>query len=123
MADIAKKRIEIRKSRQRRIRQKVSGTAERPRFCVRRSLGHVYAQIIDDVTGTSLVQVSSLSKDVKEKASGKSKSEVSVLVGSLIGEAAKAKGVESVVFDRGGYLYHGRVKALADAARESGLKF
>lgn len=123
MADIAKKRIEVRKSRQRRIRQKISGTADRPRFCVRRSLNHIYAQIIDDTAGTSLVQVSSLNKEIKSQGNEKSKGDIAKLVGRLIGQAAKEQGLESVIFDRGGYLYHGRVKALADAARESGLKF
>ena len=119
----AKARIRIRKSRHYRIRRAVSGTPERPRLCVRRSLKHIYAQIVEDESNGSLVQISSLSKAVLNVAEGKNKTEKAQLVGKLIAEIAMEKGIAEVVFDRGGYLYHGRVKALADAARETGLKF
>jgi large subunit ribosomal protein L18 len=95
----------------------------RPRLCVRRSLKHIYAQIIEDDSSRSLIQVSSLSKNIQNSAESKNKTEKARLVGRLIGETAKEKGIKEVVFDRGGYLYHGRVKALAEAARETGLKF
>ena len=121
MQNIAKTRIQVRNSRHRRIRRQITGTADRPRLAVRRSVGHIYAQLIDDETGKSLGQVSSLHKEIA--GDKKSKLESSKLVGQKIGALAKEKGIEGVVFDRGGYLYHGRVKALADAAREAGLKF
>ena len=106
-----------------RVRRKVVGTAERPRLAVFRSLGHVYAQIIDDSRGETLVAGSSLEGEVKGKKNGQSKTEVAKLVGALIGKRAKQAGISTVVFDRGGYKYHGRVKALADGAREGGLVF
>jgi large subunit ribosomal protein L18 len=124
--NMAKKRVISRGTRARRIRKKVSGTGERPRLCVRRSLNHVYAQLIDDEKGVSLIQVGSLGKEFAAKVAGLekvTKSGVSKLVGELLAEKAKAKGVNKVVFDRKGYLYHGRVKALADAARSKGLQF
>jgi large subunit ribosomal protein L18 len=108
-----------------RIRKKVSGAAERPRLAVFRSQGHIYAQVIDDEAGRTLCSASSLDADFK--ADGKLKSGANVAaakkVGQLIATRAKEKGIQAVVFDRGGFHYHGRVKALADAARESGLKF
>ena len=104
-----------------RIRKKVSGTTERPRLAVFRSLEHIYAQVIDDTAGQTLVAASTLDKDLRD-AAGK-KSELAAKVGALIGERAKAAGIERVVFDRGGYQYHGRIKALAEAAREAGLDF
>lgn len=110
-----------RKNRHTRIRKKVVGTSERPRLCVFRSLKNMYAQLADDGTGNIVVAVSSLNPGVKGQAG--SKTENAKLVGKLIGEQAKQKGIDQVVFDRGGYKYHGRVKALADAAREAGLKF
>ena len=100
------------------IRTKVSGTAEQPRLTVFRSNAQIYAQVIDDLSGKTLASAGSLS--IKDKMT---KTEKAVQVGKLIAEAAKKAGVEAVVFDRNGYLYHGRVKALADAAREAGLKF
>jgi large subunit ribosomal protein L18 len=105
-----------------RIRKKLEGTAERPRLNVYRSLNHIYAQVIDDLTGTTLVACSTAEG---EKANRRTGGNVAAAkqVGKTIAERAKAKGIEQVVFDRGGYLYHGRVKALADAAREGGLKF
>lgn len=122
-ADKAKIRQESRNARHERIRKKISGTAERPRFCVRRSLNNMYAQIIDDKSGKSLLQISSLSADLREKGKELSKTEISKVLGTLIATKALAAGIENVVFDRGGYLFHGRVKAVAEAAREAGLKF
>ncbi|WP_017296428.1 50S ribosomal protein L18 [Geminocystis herdmanii] len=106
-----------------RIRKKVSGTPERPRLAVFRSNLHIYAQIIDDVSQHTLVSASTVDKELKEKLATTSNSEASAEVGKLVAQRALAKGIEQVVFDRGGNLYHGRVKALADAARESGLNF
>jgi large subunit ribosomal protein L18 len=106
-----------------RIRKKIDGTAARPRLSVRRSLSHIYAQIIDDVSGKSLLNLSSLSPEVKAAADGKSKTETSKELGKLVAQKAIAAGIKNVVFDRGGYLFHGRVKAVADAAREAGLEF
>jgi len=120
----ARKRLEGRDRRHRRVRKKVVGTTERPRLCVFRSGKHIYAQIINDQVGRCMLTVSSLSPDVRQKLKGEeNKTAVSVLVGKTIAEKAKGMGVEAVAFDRGGYLYHGRVKALADGAREAGLKF
>ena len=106
--------------RHKRVRGKIFGTAEKPRLSVYRSTNHIYAQIIDDVKGVTLCSASSLSKECT--ASGGNK-EGAKLVGQLIAKAALAKGIENVVFDRGGYLYHGRVQELAEGAREAGLKF
>lgn len=106
-----------------RVRKKVSGTPERPRLCVYRSLTNIYAQIIDDTNGITLVSASSLDKDLKaELASGGNKAAAKA-VGQAVAKRAKDKGIETVTFDRGGYLYHGRVKELADGAREAGLNF
>jgi large subunit ribosomal protein L18 len=106
------------------IRKKISGTAERPRLTVYRSLGNIYGQIIDDIAGKTLVAASSISKEVKaELAGAKSKKAKSALVGKIIAKKALEKNIKNVVFDRNGLLYHGRVKALADGAREGGLKF
>ena len=109
--------------RHRRVRAKLAGTAERPRLNVFRSLNHIYAQVIDDAAGVTLAAASTLDKEVAGKAGGKSKKDQATLVGSAIAERAKSAGIEQVVFDRGGYRYHGRVKALADAARKGGLQF
>ena len=111
-----------------RVRKKVFGTAERPRFNVYRSLNHIYAQVIDDRAGNekggvTLAAASTMDKDVKAQIEGLTKSDAAKVVGKVLAERALAKGVETVVFDRGGYLYTGRVKALADGAREAGLKF
>lgn len=111
------------KRRHQRIRKKVSGTAERPRLAVFRSNLHIYAQVIDDVAQHTLVAASTLDKELKGKVSSTSNSEASAEVGKLIAQRALSKGIEQVVFDRGGNLYHGRVKALAEAARENGLNF
>ncbi|MDO8584325.1 MAG: 50S ribosomal protein L18 [bacterium] len=106
----------------RRVRAKIHGTAERPRLAVYRSLAHIEAQVIDDVRGTTLVSARDL--DIAEnERKGKKKSELAAVVGALVAERAKAKGVTQVVFDRRDKRYHGRVRALADAAREAGLKF
>lgn len=123
--DKAKQRILERERRADRVRKTVFGTPERPRLCVRRSLKHIYAQIIDDTTGRSLVQVGSRGKEFIDRCEGKpvNKSEKSKIVGELIAEKALAKGITKVVFDRKGYLFHGRVKVVADAAREKGLVF
>ncbi len=104
-----------------RIRKKVHGTNERPRLAVHRSLKHVYAQIIDDLSGRTLLGVSDQAKDISVKEGGKVAA--SFAVGKLLGERAAAAGIKQVVFDRGGYPYHGRVKAVADGARKSGLEF
>jgi large subunit ribosomal protein L18 len=108
--------------RKKHIRKSVIGTVERPRLCVFRSSRHIYAQIIDDRTGTTLVAASSLSPELRERGDGGNRDGARA-VGQLIGERALAKGVDAVVFDRNGFRYHGRVAALADAAREAGLKF
>ena len=106
-----------------RVRMKVSGTTERPRLCVYRSLGHIYAQVIDDRTGKTLVSASSVDGETKKDLKSGGNIAAAKVIGKSIAERAKAAGVDKVVFDRGGYKYHGRVKALADAAREAGLQF
>ena len=108
----------VRQKRHRRVRKNLSGTAEAPRMNVYRSLNHIYVQIIDDTKGVTLVSASTMEKAVKEKIADMTK-----VVGMTAGERAKEKGIETVVFDRGGYLYTGRVKAVADGAREAGLNF
>jgi large subunit ribosomal protein L18 len=122
-ADKAVIRLGNRKARHERIRKKIEGTAARPRLCVRRSLNHIYAQIVDDGSGKSLLQVSSLSPELKSAVEGKNKVETSKEIGKLVAQKAQAAGIKQVVFDRGGYLFHGRIKAVADAAREAGLEF
>jgi large subunit ribosomal protein L18 len=109
--------------RHRRVRAKVEGTAARPRLCVFRSLGHIYAQIINDDKGETLVAASTLEPGIEGDLKGKAKIARAELVGSLVAKRAISQGIEQVVFDRGGYLYHGRVKALAEGARQGGLKF
>ena len=113
----------IRVARHYRQRKDIVGTAERPRLNVYRSTTHIYAQVIDDTVGNTLVAASTLDADIKGKLEGKSKVEQAALVGELVGARAKTKGVSKVVFDRGGYLYTGRVAALADGARKAGLDF
>ncbi len=110
-----------RKKRHHRIRNKVSGTVEKPRLSIYRSDAHMYAQLIDDVAGNTLTQASTLDKALNLEKTGNV--EAAKAVGTLIAERAKEKGIEEVVFDRSGYIYHGRVAALAEAAREAGLKF
>lgn len=109
--------------RHKRVRKKVSGTPERPRLCVFRSLRHIYAQIIDDEHGVTLAAASTLSPEIRDKIKTGGNIEAAKLVGQLIAKKALEKGIKRVVFDRGGYKYHGRVKALAEAAREAGLEF
>ncbi len=106
-----------------RIRKKVKGTESRPRLAVFKSNNYVYAQVIDDRTGQTIVAASSLEKEFRNKFGGKLNIEVASFIGKTIGERAKAKGISTVVFDRGGYIYHGRIKSLADAARSAGLEF
>jgi large subunit ribosomal protein L18 len=109
--------------RHQRMRNKIAGTPERPRLNVFKSSKHIYAQVIDDATGTTLVSASTLDKELRDKVAELTKSEAAKLVGKAVGERAKEKGINAVVFDRGGYIYHGRVKLLAEGARESGLEF
>ena len=118
-----KTRTESRLKRHIRVRKNVSGTLDRPRICVFRSLAEIYAQVIDDEAGNTLVSASTLDHELRTKLEGKNKTEQAKLVGQAIAERAKAKGIGKVVFDRGGYQYMGRVKALADGAREGGLEF
>jgi large subunit ribosomal protein L18 len=106
-----------------RVRRHVNGTPDRPRLAVFRSLSHIYAQVINDVERKTIASASDVESDVKSKSAGKKKQEVAAMIGGLIAERAKAQGVTKVVFDRGGFVFHGRVKALAEAAREGGLEF
>jgi large subunit ribosomal protein L18 len=114
---------EARDRRHRRVRSKVEGTVERPRLNVFRSLQHIYAQVIDDTAGHTLASASTIDGEVSAQCAGLNKTDCARLVGKAIAARAKAAGVNMVVFDRGGYQYHGRVKALAEAAREAGLEF
>jgi large subunit ribosomal protein L18 len=123
IVNVAKERREARQKRQVRVRRKVQGSQERPRLCIFRSARHIYAQIIEDTTGTTLVSVSTVVKDVSGDLKVSGNVEAAKLVGKKIAERALAKNITQVVFDRNGFLYHGRVKALADAAREAGLSF
>lgn len=116
-------RNEVRKIRHERVRKKISGTSARPRLCVYRSLNHIYAQIIDDAAGSTLVSASTLDKEVALKVSELGKKEASKIVGKTVAERAMAAGIKDVVFDRGGYIYTGRVAELAAGAREGGLSF
>ncbi len=118
-ADKNRKRV----ARHFRQRNKISGSAVRPRLSVFRSAKHIYAQVIDDVKGVTLASASTMDPEVKAKLSGKNKTEEAMLVGETVGNRAKAKKINEVVFDRGGFLYTGRVAALADGARKAGLKF
>ncbi len=120
---MAKSRSAARIHRHVRVRVKVSGTSGRPRLNVFRSLSEIYAQIIDDSAGNTLVAASSVDKELREKMKGLKKAEQAKLVGQTVAERAKSKGIETVVFDRGGFRYVGRIKALADGAREGGLQF
>ncbi len=112
-----------RKRRHARVRARVNGTPARPRLCVFRSLNHIYAQIVDDSVRHTLVSASSLDPDIKNKITGKKKTESAEMVGGLVAQRALDKGIKQIAFDRGGYKYHGRVKALAEAARKAGLDF
>ena len=109
--------------RHKRVRAKISGTAERPRLDVFRSAKNIYAQVIDDTTGNTLVSASTLDKDIKAEAANGGNKAAAKLVGESVGKKALEKGIDTVAFDRGGFLFHGRVKELADGAREAGLKF
>lgn len=113
----------VRKARHIRSRKYINGTDERPRLNIYRSLNHIYAQIINDIDGNTLVSASTLDAEVKAKLEGKTKKEAACIVGETIGERAKAKGISKVVFDRGGYLYTGRVAEVANGARKAGLDF
>jgi len=116
-------RNEARLRRHRRVRKRVFGTPERPRLNVFRSLNNIYAQVIDDVSGHTVVSASTLDPEIREALVGKTKTEKAKEVGKLVAKRALERGIKKVVFDRGGYKFHGRVKALADAAREAGLDF
>lgn len=118
------KRLIARKQRQSRVRKKISGTGERPRLAIFRSAKHIYAQVIDDETSTTIVSAGTTEKEIKESIKGYTgNKEAASVVGKKVAERLLEKSITSVVFDRGGFLYHGRVQALAEAARESGLKF
>lgn len=120
---MARTQRQQREHRHQRIRVKVEGTTERPRLNVFRSLEHIYAQVIDDTKGHTLASASTLDADVKKATTGKKKIEQAKIVGQMVANRAKAAGITQVVFDRGGFKYHGRIKALADGAREGGLEF
>jgi large subunit ribosomal protein L18 len=114
---------EARTRRHIRVRKKVTGTSARPRLCVYRSLRYIYAQVIDDSAGHTVVSASSVDPEVRTQINGKTKTESADIIGTIVAKRALDKGVKKVVFDRGGYKYHGRVKILADAARKTGLEF
>ena len=116
-------RVAARLKRKMRVRKKINGSSERPRLCVFRSSKHIYAQIIDDAKGATLVAASTLAPEYKQMEAAKGKIGDAQRVGALLAQRAKAKGISKVVFDRNGYIYHGRIRALADAAREAGLDF
>jgi len=121
--NVATKRRQARLKRQARVRRKVCGTGERPRLCIFRSAKHIYAQIIEDTTGTTLVSASTLCKEVSESLKSTGNIDAAKAVGAAVAKKALAKDIKEVVFDRNGFLYHGRIKGLADAAREAGLSF
>ena len=116
-------RTEVRVKKHRRLRNRFAGTAQRPRLAVFRSYNHMYAQIIDDTVGNTLVSASTLQKDVKAELEKTNNVDAAAYLGTVIAKKAMEKGITSVVFDRGGFIYHGKIKALADAAREAGLNF
>ena len=118
-----KSRSDVRVKKHKRIRNRFSGTPERPRLAVFRSNNHMYAQVIDDVAGVTLVSASTLQKDLKSELEKTNNVAAAAKLGEAIGKKALEKGITTVVFDRGGYIYHGKVKALADGAREAGLQF
>jgi large subunit ribosomal protein L18 len=121
--DKAREKRLARQRRHARVRKRVCGTSEHPRLCVFRSLRHIYAQVIDDARAHTLVSASTLDAEVQADLYGKDKAAQAAIVGKVLAKRARAAGIESVVFDRGGYMYHGRVKSLAEAAREGGLQF
>ena len=116
-------RTQARLKRKKRIRKKLAGTANQPRLCVFRSAKHIYAQVIDDSIGQTLAAASSLEKTVRESSEAKNKLSAANSVGKIVGQRALEKGVKKIVFDRNGFLYHGRIKAVSEGAREAGLKF
>ena len=118
-----KSRTEVRENKHRKLRNRFSGTAERPRLAVFRSNNHMYAQIIDDTVGKTLVSASTLDKDVKAELEKTNNVEAATVVGTVVAKKALEKGITTVVYDRGGFIYEGKVKALAEAAREAGLEF
>ena len=118
-----KSRSEVRVNKHRKLRNRFSGTAERPRLAVFRSNNHMYAQIIDDTVGTTLVSASTVQKDVKAELEKTNNVDAAAYLGTVIAKKAIEKGINTVVFDRGGFIYQGKIKALADAAREAGLEF
>ena len=118
-----KSRSEVRVNKHRKLRNRFSGTAERPRLAVFRSNNHMYAQIIDDTVGTTLVSASTVQKDVKTELEKTNNVDAAAYLGTVIAKKAIEKGINTVVFDRGGFIYQGKIKALADAAREAGLEF
>ena len=118
-----KSRSEVRVNKHRKLRNRFSGTAERPRLAVFRSNNHMYAQIIDDTVGNTLVSASTLQKEVKAELEKTNNVDAAAYLGTVIAKKALEKGIDTVVFDRGGFIYHGKIKALADAAREAGLNF
>ena len=118
-----KSRAEVREAKHRRLRNRFSGTAERPRLAVFRSNNHMYAQIIDDTVGNTLVSASTLQKDVKAELEKTNNVDAAAYLGKVIAKRAKEKGITDVVFDRGGFIYQGKIEALAEAAREAGLEF
>ncbi len=121
---ILKNNLERRLKKKFRIRKTIVGTSDCPRLSVYRSLNHIYAQLVDDATGKTLISASTLSKEIREQVKAlRNRAEVAKMVGKLAGQKAVEKKIERAVFDRNGYLYHGRVKAVADGAREAGLKF
>ena len=123
MANVHKRKLSPRAQRAARIRKKMAGTAERPRLSVYKSNKHIYAQVIDDSRGVTLAAASTLSKELDGQLADKDKSDVAKLVGKLVAEKARAANINKVVFDRNGFPFHGRVAAVADAAREAGLEF
>ena len=118
-----KSRTEVRENKHRKLRNRFSGTAERPRLAVFRSNNHMYAQIIDDTVGNTLVSASTLDKDVKAECEKTNNVDAAAVVGTVVAKRALEKGITTVVYDRGGFVYEGKVKALAEAAREAGLEF
>mgnify|MGYP000158142416 CR=1 FL=1 len=116
-------RAQMRQKKHRRLRNHIVGTAQRPRLCVFRSNNHMYAQIIDDTVGNTLVSASTLDKDIKAELEKTNNVDAAAKLGTVIAKKALDKGISTVVFDRGGFIYHGKVQALADAAREAGLDF
>ena len=117
------RRTELRDKRKNRIRKRIFGTAERPRLTVFRSAKHIYTQIVDDTQGVTLASASTMEKDIRETQKFDNKRAAANFIGKLIAERASAKGIKSVVFDRNGFLYHGRIKAVSDGAREAGMDF